>query len=804
MTRLLAILGPVVLFAALGAALFWPAEAVTEAPLPLPARVLDGRLKAVENVDVVLLGNSKVGTDLDPEAIGRLYPEGAGVVPLGVKGTGMPVWYAVLHDRVYAAGYEPKLVIVYATLQMMAQTQLPSDAQRARLAEVATGAIPALDQKVYGKGMADPRMQLALARRGEWHRSLLDGTRDLAVGLFLAPAGAGGVGERGAAYAEPAFASLFSSENQKEATRHVGPVVEQELSDATAGDGVMDTLIPDLLTLAHSHGAQVLFVRAPLAASKVSVDSVPPELEPEVIRLLAHLGDGYLDLRDADLTASAYGDGVHLSTAGRGRFTPQFLEAVAAVGVGTGRMTPAAPQPPKRVLTGTRAGTPPQLATLSPYRTSRGCGYIAPFTGLPELADHALAAAGLGQVSPLVVLEDATELQTHALGNVVDTCVGASGFVGGRFKFSPTGPGPESAERHQYRAALTAAAPARGGEFQEVWWVYPGTELTVTVPDPAGAGAGKREVRVEVAAPVRGVAAPTVRLGEGAAVALDPFGSGYAGNVVGPAGEDAWTFTVASPSDGPYVLLQRVVTGPADAPVYLIGKPARRGQVSLLAGEVEAAAEPPSLSGDVAAPVAGREPGLWLFDVSGFAVPSHDQTYKSAGTGCSPMQLILDGARLVGGRTAPGKPRLGHAGGQLRVNFPAEFDATAAHTYAVALDPDRACGSGAARWLYPGDELTFSVDAEPLQRLVAGADSLELGGAAVPASGALEVSLSVDGAEVYATTVDLAHYPPPPMLLPTRVSPAAASAELRLRLPSGYLLVTSADLSEPAPPPFGP
>lgn len=813
MPRLLALVAPLSLLLAVGMLLTEaPPPETPEAPAPLSpaARQLDLRLADAGSADVVLLGNSKVGTDLDAEAIASLFATPTTVVPLGVKGTGMPVWYTVLQDRVYSAGYTPKLIVVYGTLAMMAQSALPTATQRAQLTAQLTQPDPVINQKVFGEAFADSRLQAALERRTMWHSSLVDGLRDLAVGAFLADPGPTGIVARGNAHAEAALATLFAEDNQKAGVRHVGPVVEAEIVEGASDGNVATTLIPDVVRLAHSHGAQVLFIRSPLGEAKHSIDAVPASLERQVVALLGSVGAGYLDLRDVALSASAYGDGVHLSKAGRSRFTPELVEAMRAIGVGGARLTPAKPRPPRLHVTGVREGTPPALPGIDPHRGTQACNFTVRINGWEFLGESALVAGGHGLVSPVVVLEDSTALQMHALPELTTkTCGGAGYFVDNHIKFSPSGPGPESAERHAYRLGLSTEAPMIGGGWEEAWWVYPGTTVRLEVAGPPNGGVPI--VRVQAAVTMEGLGAPTLTIGGGQPVSFERRGHYLEALAEGPAAvAGPWSIEVGSPAEGPWLLLKRVVTGTPEAPQYLIGKAAPPTTVALAEAEPVYAAPPPLLPALSAPPTAGKQPDLWVYDVSTLGVPDHGAVFDAAGTGCSPLELLEDGKPIKQILGADGKPtvRLTHMEAGAKVTFTDGRDPNAGdHEYTFRLDSTRVCGKRKGLWLYPGDDLTLQVGPEALSALVSGATQLDLGGVVAPAgsSGTLHVQLVIDEVEVVTTTIPTSAFPMPPLDLSSVVSPTAKEATLHLRLEStsAYLLVTTADLVEAPRPALG-
>ena len=791
---LAAVVGPLLVVVSLAAVLTRPEDAVERALAPA-AKELDKRI--AHGADVVLLGNSKVGTDLDPDTIAELFATPARVVPMHVKGTGMPVWYTVLRERVYAGGHAPRLVVVYATALMMAQTSLPTAAQRAQLDQQVGAPDPVLDHKVRGEAFADPRIQVALRRRGAWRQALTDGIRDLGVGLALAPAGEGGARERGRAYAAPALARVFDGDaNQRAPQRRVVPVVEAEVADADGAVRLHDTLIPDLVALAYAHGAQVLFVRSPMPDGRREEDTVPAAFEDELIAWLASVGAGYVDLRDADLAASHYG-GVHLSRAGRARLAPQLNAALRSVGVGTGRLVPAAPPARRVALTGVRAGTPPALPALELRDLPPPCVWQAPVRGLAGLSDAWLVEADLGEVSPVRVLQDGRPLTPHArVGG--QACEGTTDFGLGGVRISPTD--PDAATRDTFTLELDPAVPMRGGTGGEAWWVYPGTELTVTVP--AGTVTGARRLRVQAIATEGGTGGELSILG-GEAAPLRAVGSTVEAVVTAPATAGEWTFTVRSPVGGPWLVLRRVVTGTEAEPVRLIGPPDVAVTVDLTR-DATFAAPPPGLVSPEAAPTPTRTADLYAWNVAHLGVPSLPEVFDQAGMGCSPLELLAGGtpAREQLGDDRKPLARLLHAGDVARISV-RPGDVPVAGQYALRLEPTRRCKE--SLWLYPGDEVRLQATPAQLAALAGGATTLELGANAFRGTGTLHLRLEADGVAPIEQAVPLSSLPLGPIVLDGVVGPDAASAVLTLRLESddAYVLLTSGVLAEPVRPALG-
>ncbi len=786
LSRAAALLAPLALLGALGAALTRP-DPPSATTLGVVAQSLERRIEG--GADVVLLGNSKVGSDLDPAAIAKLFPGGADVVPMNANGTGMPVWYTTLHDRVYANGHRPKLVIVYGSLVIMAQAKLQNAGQEAQLAAHVSAPIPVLDQKVYGATFADARVQRALRRRGEWRTSLTDGIRDAAVGLVL-----------GRDDAVPALAAIFDNDaDQKLSTRRITPYVEPDDSEAAGGQHLADTLIPDLVELAYTHGAQVLFVRCPLPAARQGNDSVPVELEAEILAYLSAAGAGYLDLRDADLSTADYG-GVHLSKAGRGRFTPQLVAALKGVGVGSGELAPAEILEERVAIVATREGTPPTFPPLTPKPLPAACAWQSRVRGLEPLSDGRLSAAGYGAVSPLRVLQDARPLAPHAAVGGAG-CTASSYFVDAQMRFSPT----ETAAigDAEFTLDLNPELPLFGPHGEEAWWVAPGTTVRLTVP--AGIVTGARRVRVQAVTPIVGDAAAEVWLDEGRPAPLVATGAAVEAALRGPATAESWSLSVHSPSAGPWLLVRRVVTGSQKEPIFLIGDVDVPVRVDL--GDAPAFSSPPP---SLPAPAPALEPlgsvGRWGWELGSLAVPGVGEVYEAAGTGCTPLEVLHHGVPTGDTLGADRRPlvKVSYTGQRLRLQLP-DAARPSPDAFTLRLSPTRRC-EDKGLWLYPGDEVRLPVGADALGVLSAGADTLELGATRIGAGpgGTLHAALVADGAEVWTGSFAMDSLPIARQTLPTPIGPGASDVVLTLRNDgAAYVLLTAAALVEPARPALG-
>jgi hypothetical protein len=763
--------------------------------------------RAVEgDPDVLLLGASKVYTDLDKDAIAQgLGLPKSEVVPLNVSGTTAPVWYAILKNRVYDTGKKPKLAIVYSTFDWALAAQPSGEAERAVLLAQMGNDEDVLRRKALGEGPGGATWERVRRRRTEAHGGLMSFLRNFAVGATLAEPGEAGVTAAGEAMATPALEGLFGMQAGLDLTQTHGaiPIVEQARVTEKVASSLEDTLLPDFLAIAAEHGTRIVFVHAPVRMSLEPGYLVEPGLHRAAVQAINDAGQGYMDLRELRLGDAAFGDGAHLNKVGRTSLTEALIERLRAMdAMGSGPMKPAALPVVTTPPVVTRTGSPPELTEVKPLRGPKACGWEAPIPELRPLNDFSLQSAGFGMVSPLLLLEDGKPLEAHAPREKFDdACAGAFLHQEKAVKFSPTGDSPDVVPTRSYRFSLSEDLPLRTSAGFEAWWVYPGTTVTLSFEEPTS-GPG---VVVDALAFAGGKGSPTAWIDS---APPSPFGgeAQHRSIVLPPPRAGApWSLSIASPADGPYLLLRRVVHGPTDSPAYTIGAPGSNS-VAVITADAKYAGPPPALP-PLAAPAADGETTS-TFALDPATVPDTEVLWKLASVaGCSPVRLSEDGKPLAAPTVRPkdvpaAAGRYAQSGTTLTVTG---SDQTAPHAngraYAATLDETRRCRG--LRWLYPGDSLTLTVKPSLLGPLLSDATRLELGGAAVaeatPAIGRLRVS---SGGTTYLDTTfslqDLAATPPswtidPP--LPRGPDPVIIDVSIPPDAP--FTLLTSLALTEP-------
>lgn len=397
-----------------------PAAALaTEAALAPGARELQSRL--TDPVDVVVLGNSKVRTDIDFPALQSALPAPAPrYVPLGVNGTQAPVWFAVLAERVYATGKKPRGILIYAPLSAALVTTMPNAIARAALAQQLTpDSAPSL-LRIFGGTL--PKTELS---------------------KYLKAIGPACVG-----------------------TRTKAP----ELSAEVVPLPVEQSFLAEIVRLSAEHGARVFFVRQPTAPSGALEDNVSAADEAAARALIRGANGGWLDLRAEFADERWYGDGVHMNEAGRAAVTAAL--ALELTGIGDWLSGAQLPNPAFVAPRAAPAWTTPAVSPPLTFVSTGACRARAELP--PELAALTpahLAAAGFAGTSPLRVQLGQKAIPLGALTTACDH----------RWNIEGTSllAAVEAKRTSALRVTLATTADAEGSAGPAGWWVGPGATLRV-------------------------------------------------------------------------------------------------------------------------------------------------------------------------------------------------------------------------------------------------------------------------------------------------------------------------------------
>lgn len=738
---LLALVIPVIVFAGAWQWFQRPAEVTGK------AAAMERTLQRGRRPDVVVLGSSLARTNVRLEVLAdELGVHRKKVTLLALPNATAAHWYAIMKNRVFGNGYEPKIVLIVGALTTMVTPDVLMDSNVERLVNQLSGDEPVIGAKVFGAKSARDFQYLYLREQaGQVRDGLLEDYRDLALSLTFRGKGNAQAGGR---LAERANEVVFADEKmdyelfQRASTGlYVGAVEQIDLEGI---DIENDSLLGDISRLAVEHGARVVFVRTPFPPSNSANDYVPPAYEEEAIRVIEAAGGVYIDMRGIGLNDNHFRDMRHMSREGGAIFTRELARTLRELHALSGR----GPQASSLSLTPasvTRSEPGPGLTRVQGHaKRLSSCAWRIEQEALAPISERMLRRAGHPTASPLRVTQDGTTLPWRAVDP--DRCEpGVSFGEDGLVVVTEPGVGPESLALALERTPSFQAP----GEPYASWWVYPGTTLTFTFDTPWTMppeafdafllghvlGGDAKDVSLTVG----GVDVPTD--GEG----LRVWASGK------PAVPDSapWTVEVHVPEGGPWLLIQNLSLGRAPFSTDLVGLPEMLAGASIrvVGGKVEDTQVSPAFLNDPPTLTYGGKVRQATKDVPYFAVPRYLKLADAPGSRsanphkCSPLRVLEDGvqlpephvtcfdmANLKQGRSC-------HAGNVLYFTGSDSSDPdTNGRTYDLVLDPSRICDKRNQRditpirgavWLYPGDHLVLDLPQDKLDTFYDGANRFE-------------------------------------------------------------------------------
>jgi hypothetical protein len=735
---LLAIVGPaLLLLAAMG-----PGLVPEEVALGEEARAVEAALREVDP-ELVLLGASTMAEAVDAETLGALLEEEepVRVAKLVEGGTAPAVWYLLAKERLFGGGLRPRVLLVGSSPRWFLHGQADSRVSERVLAEHMGGYDPVLASKAYGREGAHPALHRLSKLRAKARGAILDGLRELSVGLLLGDR-RGSLRAQGARLAGPALERVFGGEHAVDMSLHqrVIPIVEEREEQARARrhGGVADSFVPDLVELAHAHGCRVVFVWLPYMEAAHEAESVEPQLLAELVRSLNEAGAGWLDLHDMGYPDAYFRDPAHMAAAGRQRFSADLAAALLELGALGEDPLPAAALPFFLEHSVARRGEPAPLPApdLRPDPDQDG----ALRARLPRLAgwsNHGATVAGLGPVSPLVVIEDGEALDRVAWGRLDEA--GSASHASALLQLLPRDPAHWTAPEGHFTLRYSEELPLRSGR-REAWWVYPGTELEVVVEGEGDSGS-ELSLRLQLEPMAVEAPAPTLEV-DGRAVELTWRRERMEASSTFAPPERPWSIVIAAPREGPPVAVRWLALERDGARLDLLGSPelaappevdalllARRGEA-----EVRGLVEPIPLEPGPAHP---RLPLTWVLLPEGpwEELSNEALTQRAKRSACSPLRLRWPGeeptrpaatcAKLQ--QLEPSAGAFCQQGDRLLLADPDGALAEGERRLPeLLLAPDRAAPFGF--WVAPGDRSELPIGRPQAALLRHGASSLLLEG----------------------------------------------------------------------------
>jgi hypothetical protein len=301
---------------------YLPSLGLRRSHQPFRAQVID-ELR-VGNPAWVFIGDSMMGTRIDPLHLGRLSTTGDEFVALLYHAaTGPAWWYLAFKNHLAASGVQPRVTFIFFRDTNLTDTMFRLEGQYGRaLDEVASASEPELDRLV------------AEHRKGPWYRAhrAIDVAfeADLATSWMEPAVRRWWVRWRNP---QPGAAAAFEW-NVDQAfsvdTLRYDVGADFAASDSTASPDfhrdLPTSVLPLIMDLSRRHGLRVCFVRV----QRRPVGNRPPEQTPELVRYVADLKawleqNGALfhdDTGDPEMTLDLYRDGDHVND--RRRYTEIF------------------------------------------------------------------------------------------------------------------------------------------------------------------------------------------------------------------------------------------------------------------------------------------------------------------------------------------------------------------------------------------------------------------------------------------------------------------------------------------------
>lgn len=270
------------------------------------------RTMARTKPEVVLLGNSMLGSGVDPKVLRKLLK--ARVAKLDEGGSETAFWYLALKNVVLERPEKPRLVVIFfRDYYLTDPTYRVGGKYRKRVLGMYRGDEPLVDELAYGASLSDRVLGALPLHRARWRaaealdRSIKEGVAARILGL-------------GAAGPAKAIAAVFA-EDKADQTLLSAMQRAAEPEDAPGkhdfGGRLPASFLPHIVALIEQADVDLAFVRV-----KRRRDVAPGRQPPALLGYIADL-EAYLAAHDAafiDFTGEArireehYGAGDHLNT----------------------------------------------------------------------------------------------------------------------------------------------------------------------------------------------------------------------------------------------------------------------------------------------------------------------------------------------------------------------------------------------------------------------------------------------------------------------------------------------------------
>ena len=272
----------------------------------------------------VFIGDSMLGTRIDPRQLGRIATTGdENVAFLYHAATGPAWWYLAFKNQLLVSGVKPRMTFIFFRDTNLTDTMFRLEGQYGHgLDEVASPSEPELDALV------------AAHRKGAWHRAhrVFDNAYEANLATsWMEPA----IRRWWVRWGDPRPGAIESFEWNVDQIFSVDSLrydVPADLAQSDVTDrpdftrDLPTSVLPLIINLSRQHGIPVCFVRV----QRRPVGNKPPEQSPALVRYVADLrawleANGAMfhdDTGDPELTLDLYEDGDHVGD--RHRYTEIF------------------------------------------------------------------------------------------------------------------------------------------------------------------------------------------------------------------------------------------------------------------------------------------------------------------------------------------------------------------------------------------------------------------------------------------------------------------------------------------------
>lgn len=766
-----------------------------------------------EAPEILIIGSSVAGRDVQRDLLAkRLGVPEKKVTILTLPNSAGAHWYAILKNRVYANGYKPDVVLTVSALGSLATNGTMNAASEERLINQLGPDEPVIAKKIFGLEGQDAFNSYYRRERASALRDMFtDMIRNHTVWVRYTNHRRGF--EEGGRRADAAAKVVFADENMNyDLHQQFTPGLAVNDVITVVGPDYVDpktsSVIPDFVSLAHKHGAKVVFVRVPFPPSNPDEDYIPDDIERATIKLLEKLDVGYLDMRTLNLDDSAFEDPVHLSPQGARRFTEALATALKVMHVRRKKPNLFV-QRPVRPTEVRRVGEAPVLGSVAGATAEGRCGFtktldLPPLTEIEDV------------VHPFVLKAKRALTPGPAEAS---TCSGEVQFSADAVRFTT----PKKATVDDLSLELAKKAPVVSEEGRAAYWVYPGTTLQFVFDKRDRFPADRIPIFATARSFGEGDGVPTVSVGD-ASVQMQGTGDEWRVSTMPATPDGEWSVSVSVPEGGSYLLLDRLVLGRALTTSYIVGAQEEIGEASvrLVGGYQDQTGVTPEFAAEPVAVPGSRKPERYRKNIGLLRVPEarpladgdvldHGKIHR-----CSPFKITENGTVLpnawsdLDDLSRLGAGRSTHLKGA--VYFTASDTTDPLHngrTYRVILDPERRCSRREnnagpplrdGMWLYPTDVMRIAVPPDELARLIDGVGRIVLEGSSFlneDKSAQIRVRLLADGIAVLDETVATTSLRPArEWTLPTPANGSEIALELTNLSAGSFLLVSQAFLAE--------